>query len=109
MIFGSDAPIETADPWVDMRAAVDRVDRAGRFPGGWIPGERISIEAALIGRTAGCADGNRLPRGWGQIAPGSPADLQVLECDDPRNARTIEEAALVELFLGGDPCLGGLE
>ena len=108
VIFGSDAPIETADPWVDIRAAVDRVDRAGRFPEGWIPTERISIEEAIHGRTVGCAVGNQLPDQWGSIAPGSPADLQVLECDDLEEVNSVGEAQLVELFFAGAPVRGGL-
>lgn len=102
VVFGSDAPIETADPWVDLRAAIDRRDRAGRFPGGWIPEERLGFEEALAARTVGAAAANHLPAGWGRIAPGAPADLQLLECGDPARVGSIEEARLVGLLVGGE-------
>jgi len=102
LVLGSDAPIETADPWVDLRAAVDRRDRAGRFPDGWVREERISFDEALASRTSRAAAANHLPAGWGRIEPGSPADLQLLECDDPAEVTSIEDAGLVGLFVGGE-------
>jgi hypothetical protein len=109
LVLGSDAPIETADPWVDLRAAVDRVDRAGRFRGGWVPEERISFEEALAARTARAAAANHLPSGWGRIEPGAPADLQLLECEDPARVANIAEARLARLYIGGAEPFGGEE
>ena len=107
LCFGSDAPIETVDPWIDVRAAVDRVDRAGRFPDGWIAAERISWDQAILGRTAHAAATNALPEGWGTLEPGAPADLQILGCDDPRRVSTIDDAKLESLSLAGEWLRGG--
>lgn len=101
--LGSDAPIESADPWVDLDAAVRRVDRAGRFPGGWIPEERVDFATALAGRTSAAATANLLPARWGRIEVGAPADLQLLACDDPREVRSIDGARLVALLHRGRP------
>ncbi len=102
IVFGSDAPIETVDPWIDIGAAVDRVDRRGRFPSGWLPDQCISFDEALAARTSAAADANLLPRGWGRIEPGSPADLQILGCEDPAQVRTIGQARLERLLVGGE-------
>ena len=107
LCFGSDAPIETIDPWIDVRAAVERVDRAGRFPDGWIAEEKVSWETAILGRTAAAAEPNALPEGWGSLEVGAPADLQILGCDDPRAVSTIDEAKLEALSLEGEWLRGG--
>lgn len=101
-ILGSDAPIETADPWVDIRAAVDRVDRAGRFRDGWIPEQRVTFAEALRARTSAAAGPNILPEGWGRIRPGAPADLQVLECEDPGAVGDHGSARLARLLVAGE-------
>lgn len=102
LVLGSDAPIETVDPWIDLRAAVDRIDRGGRFPGGWIPDERISFSEALAARTSRAAPANLLPAGWGRVEPGAPADLQILECEAPERVSRIGEAGLVGLLVAGE-------
>ncbi|MCA8962222.1 MAG: amidohydrolase family protein [Planctomycetes bacterium] len=79
--FGTDAPVETRDPWVNLRAAVDRRPRGARDA--WQAEERLDWPTAVRAATFGAAECNRLPRSWGRVVPGAPADLQVLEapCD----------------------------
>lgn len=76
---GSDAPVESVDPWAGMFAAVHR-----RFPtdqrDDWRPSQALSIEEALRAYTVGPA----LALGAddeGQLRPGARADLAVLSCD----------------------------
>ncbi|MFQ5655033.1 MAG: amidohydrolase [Planctomycetota bacterium] len=102
IVLGSDAPIETADPWVNINAARRRQGRDGTPTGGWHPEEGISFDEAFHLATAGCARGNLLPEGWGSLRPGSPADLQVLEAEDPREIATVAEARLAGLMLDGE-------
>ncbi|HLE22929.1 MAG TPA: amidohydrolase [Anaerolineales bacterium] len=81
--FGSDAPVESPNPFLGLHAAVTR-RRADGSPGpqGWVPQERISLEAALLGFTEGPAEVAGMAGRLGRLQPGSYADLIVLE-DDP--------------------------
>jgi len=77
LAFGSDAPIESANPWHGMFAAVHR-----RLPGDgtadWQPGEALSPAAALAGYTSGpAAAGGHEDEG--HLRPGAVADLAVLD------------------------------
>ena len=103
LILGSDAPIETLDPWVDLGAAVDRVDREGVYSEGWIVSQALTFQEAFAARTSAAGFGNFLPRGWGVLDVGCPAALQVLECDHPSRVRSIDEALLQELWVAGRP------
>ena len=47
LVFGSDFPIESIDPRKGLYAAVTRMDEAGRPPGGWTPGEVVTMDEAL--------------------------------------------------------------
>lgn len=52
LAFGSDAPVAPLDPWLAIRAAVDRA-RPGEAP--WHPEQRIPLDAALAASTRGRA------------------------------------------------------
>ena len=76
LAFGSDAPIESPNPWVGVFAAVHR-----RFPGDgtpdWQPQQALDVATALAGYTTGAATA----AGWpdrGHLRPGAHADLAVL-------------------------------
>src|SRR3546814_7843176 len=47
LAFGSDAPVESANPFAGIAAAMTREDASGQPFGGWMPGQRISLEEAL--------------------------------------------------------------
>jgi predicted amidohydrolase YtcJ len=68
---GSDAPFGPSDPWVAVRAAVDRQTAGGRTLG---RSERVSMGAA-VGLFAGTAQSPAVPR---TVSPGQPADLCLL-------------------------------
>jgi predicted amidohydrolase YtcJ len=76
LAFGSDAPIESPNPWHGVFAAVHR-----RVPGDgtddWQPAEALSPMAALAGYTAGPAAAGR-HTDEGHLRPGAVADLAVL-------------------------------
>lgn len=69
---GTDAPFGSADPWIAIRAAVDRTTAGGRVLG---PRETLSPEAALA-LFLGSPDEPDQPR---QIAEGALADLCILD------------------------------
>jgi len=78
LAFGSDAPIEPADPWLGMFAAVHR-----RYPGeteDWRPAEALDVVAALSAYTLAPAIAMRRPD-EGHLRPGARADLAVLDTD----------------------------
>ncbi len=48
VVFGSDCPVETLDPWVGIHAAVTRERANGEPRGGWYPEEKLSVEEAIL-------------------------------------------------------------
>lgn len=81
ILLGSDAPVETPDPFIGLHAAVTR-RRADGEPGmdGWHPSQRLSCAQALHGYTLADAQVCGLEK-LGRIAPGHQADLIVLAQD----------------------------
>jgi predicted amidohydrolase YtcJ len=80
--FGSDAPVESPNPFWGIYAAVTR-RRADGSPGpqGWHPEQRVTMQQAFEGFTAGAAYAAYMESRQGSLAPGSLADLVVLEKD----------------------------
>ncbi|MDR7481511.1 MAG: amidohydrolase [Armatimonadota bacterium] len=81
LAFGSDAPVETPDPWRGLFAAVTRrrEDEPGASP--WVPDECLTLEQALRAYTQGAAYAAGAERDWGRLAPGCVADFIVLDRD----------------------------
>jgi len=80
LAFGSDTPVETMDPLAGVLAAVTRQHADGTPAGGWYPGERISVEAALHAYTKGCARAAG-DAGGGALRGGAAGDCVVLSED----------------------------
>jgi len=82
VIFGSDAPVETPNPWLGIHAAVTR-QRVDGSPGpdGWHPEGRISIDQALKAYTVNPALAAGKENSQGKLSPGYWADLIVLNND----------------------------
>ncbi len=79
LAFGSDAPIESPDPWAAIHTAVHR--RLPHDPGpGWRGEESLTLEAALAAYTRGPALGAGR-NDVGHLRPGAWADLAILSCD----------------------------
>lgn len=82
LAFGSDAPVESPNPFQGLHAAVTRRCKDGK-PGsrGWIPEERLTIQEAIGAYTQGAA----YAAGWehqaGKLASGYWGDLIVLDKD----------------------------
>lgn len=78
LAFGSDCPVERFEPLRGIHAAATRQNDSGTPPGGWIPQERLTVEAAVEGFTRGAAvasgDGARA----GKLAAGCRADAVIL-------------------------------
>lgn len=82
LVFGSDAPVESPNPFLGLHAAVTR-QRISGDPGpmGWNPEQRISLLDALHGFTTGPAFAAGLESQAGILAEGFLADLIVLPTD----------------------------
>jgi len=68
VVFGSDCPVETLDPWAGIHAAVTRERANGEPHGGWYPEEKLSVEEAVGGYS--------IP-----LSVGAPGDCVVLSHD----------------------------
>lgn len=80
LIFGSDNPIETPDPWKGIQAAVTRLAGPGISP--WNPDEAVGLYDAILAHTGSLTGLDRRLFETGALKPGSPADLVVFN-EDP--------------------------
>jgi predicted amidohydrolase YtcJ len=85
VLLGSDAPVSSLDPWVQLSAAVFRARADEEEP--WRPEQRLDVRRALAAATAG---GTADPA---VIEPGSLADL-ALVAHDPLAATAAELRAM---------------
>lgn len=104
LVFGSDAPVESVNPFIGIHAAVTRQTLAGNpRPDGWHPDERLSLVHAIDGFSHAPAvisnRGNRM----GRLAPGYLADFILLEQNpfkiDPQDIGKLLPVATV---IGGE-------
>jgi len=79
--FGSDAPVETANPMRWIHAAVTRQRPDGHPPGGFVPAQLLTLDASLAFCTEGAARLSGSERKLGRLAPGCLADLVVWDQD----------------------------
>lgn len=82
MAYGSDAPVESPNPFWGLHAAVSRRRPDGSpGPEGWYSSQRLTMTEALHGFTVGAAYAAGLENCLGKLAPGFLADLLVLNED----------------------------
>lgn len=98
LAFGSDAPVESPNPFWGIHAAVTR-RRADGSPGpaGWYPIQRLPFHQAIAGFTTGAAIAAGMEDRQGKLVPGYFADLLVLDTNpfecNPDEIRNILPAA----------------
>ena len=82
LALGSDAPVESPNPFWGLHAAVTR-RRADGSPSadGWYPEQKLTLSQAWEGYTLGPAYAAGMENRLGRLAPGHLADLIVLEKD----------------------------
>ncbi len=78
---GSDFPVESANPFYGLYAAVTRQDREGWPEGGWYPEERMTREEALACFTRDAAYAANMEGEVGTLSPGLWADYLILDRD----------------------------
>lgn len=101
LAFGSDAPVESLNPWLGIHAAVTRQRIGGRPTGGWYASQRLGVADALWGFSAGAAVAAGAVHEQGTLMPGKLADLAILSADpfmiDPSELHTIlSELTMIE-------------
>ena len=104
LAFGSDAPVESPNPFLGLHAAVTR-RRADGSPGeqGWYPAQRLSLVEALHGFTTGAAYAAGMEDRVGRLAPGCLADLIVLDTDPFRcEPHELQLILPVRTMVGGE-------
>lgn len=91
LAFGSDAPVEPADPRLGLMAAAVRVDLQGQPPGGWHSHQTITVRDALVAYTRRAAEAAGTL--GGVLRPGVPADIVAWRPDplavDPREMLSV--------------------
>ncbi len=82
LAFGSDAPVESPNPFLGLHAAITR-RRADASPddAGWYPEQKLTLYQALSAYTKGAAYAANAERRLGQLAENYLADLIVLNED----------------------------
>ena len=102
LAFGSDAPVEPADPWAGIAAAISRTDAAGEPFGGWFPQETVSRETALAGFTSDAAFAGFAEGRFGRLVPGERADFLLVD-RDPLLASPddIRQTKVIDVWIGG--------
>ena len=111
LTFGSDAPVDSPNPFWGIHAAVTRRRHDGS-PGeqGWYPDQRLGILSAIKGFTTAPAYTAGKEARLGQLSPGYLADFLILEEDpvsmDASELWKIEPLATV---IGGEWVYSNLE
>ncbi|MEZ5708274.1 MAG: amidohydrolase family protein [Blastomonas sp.] len=100
--FGSDTPVESANPFPGLAAAMTREDENGEPFGGWQPQERLGRTEVLAGFTRDAAYAGFAEDRIGMLLPGMRADFILLDVDptlaSPGDIRAIK---VVETWVGG--------
>lgn len=102
LAFGSDVPVESANPFPGIAAAISRTDAMGQPIGGWHPEETVTRETALDGFTRTAAYAAFAEDRLGTLMPGMRADFLIL-AEDPMLASpdTIRKMTPLETWIGG--------
>ncbi|MES2700917.1 MAG: amidohydrolase [Pseudomonadota bacterium] len=102
LAFGSDAPVEVADPLEGMAVAISRTGQDGQPEGGWQPQEAVSRETALAAYTAGGAYAGFAEGRFGTLAVGERADFVVLDGDPLlASAQSLRTMRVLQTWIAG--------
>ncbi len=102
LAFGSDVPVESAEPFAGLAAAMSRTGPDGQPFGGWRAEEAVSRETALDGFTRTAAYAAFAEDRLGTLMPGMRADF-VLVDGDPllASASQLRELRVRETWIDG--------
>ena len=102
IVFGSDVPVEAADPFDGWAAAISRTGADGQPLGGWQPQERVSREQAFAAYTASGAYAGFAEGRFGRLVAGERADFVLIDRDPFLAAPSeLRQTKVSEVWLGG--------
>jgi len=102
LAFGSDWAVAPASPIQGIYAAVSRRTLDGRHPGGWVPGQKISVEEALLAYTRHAAYASFEEDLKGSLQTGKLADFVVLSQDPFRTQpAALGDIRVLQTYVGG--------
>ncbi|MDP8995137.1 MAG: amidohydrolase [Pseudomonadota bacterium] len=103
LAFGSDFPVENANPFHGVAVAISRQDEDWQPPGGWFPEQRLTLEQAFDAFTRRAAYGSFAEDRLGTLEPGRMADFIFIDRDIFRTSdpREIRETRVLETWVGG--------
>ena len=102
LAFGSDTPVEPADPFAGLAVAISRTDENGQPFGGWRAQEVVSRTEALKAFTADAAFAGFAEGKYGRLIPGERADFLIVDRDPFLSSpQEIRETQIDEVWIGG--------
>ena len=104
LAFGSDVPVESADPFAGLATAMTREDANGQPFGGWRPQDRVTRQQALAGFTTWAAYAAFAEAKVGSLTPGKRADFILVDTDPLlASPSDIRKTKVIETWVGGRP------
>jgi len=102
LAFGSDVPVESANPFPGIAAAISRTNAKGEPFGGWHPEEIVTRETALDGFTRTAAFAGFAEDRIGTLMPGMRADFLIVDADPMlASLDEIRKMTPLETWIGG--------
>ena len=103
LAFGSDFPVELANPFYGLHAAVTRQDRDNQPVDGWIPEEALSIQQAFRAFTLDAAYAAHQEKILGGLTPGKWADFILVDQDIFKvESKDIWRTQVLQTWIGGE-------
>ena len=102
LAFGSDVPVEPADPFIGLKSALTRTDARGEPFGGWMPAQRVTLAEALRAYTRGAAFAGFAEQKFGNLEPGQRADFLILDRDlELASPADLPATQILEVWISG--------
>jgi hypothetical protein len=102
LAFGSDFPVESANPFHGLAVAVTREDPQGQPAGGWQPEQKLTMAQAFSGFTRDAAFASFAEDRLGTLERGRFADFIFIDRDIfAVQPREIRDTKVLETYVGG--------